>query len=95
MCRVWVQSTFFRENPFTHLRAHEMGACPYENCTYSTNVSSSFNAPHSRRHGVCAGAEFFNDVTADGDTVGLNAAEPFDENVDLCEDLSPPENEGS
>lgn len=35
----------------SHLRSHEMVACPFKNCNYRTNSYSAFNAHKSRTHG--------------------------------------------
>lgn len=35
----------------SHLRSHEMVACPFKNCNYRTNSYSAFNAHKSRKHG--------------------------------------------
>lgn len=35
----------------SHLRSHEMVACPFKNCNYKTNSYSGFNAHKSRTHG--------------------------------------------
>lgn len=35
----------------SHLRSHEMVACPFKNCNYRTNSYSAFNAHKSREHG--------------------------------------------
>lgn len=49
-----LKETFSESNMFCHLRSHlknhENVTCPFKNCTYHTNVYSSFNAHKSRKH---------------------------------------------
>lgn len=48
------KQTFSEAPLFSYLRVilrnHEVVACPYSNCSYSTNAYSSFNAHKSRNH---------------------------------------------
>ena len=41
-----------------HLKSHETMTCPYKDCSYSTNVYSSFNSHKSRAHQASLASHF-------------------------------------
>ncbi|CAG5950792.1 unnamed protein product, partial [Menidia menidia] len=63
----------------SHLRKHEMVACPFRNCNYHTNVYSSSNAHKSRAH---SGNSDYEDVMVsveNDDTPATSFADGVDE----------------
>ena len=68
-----------------HLKNHENVTCPFKNCSYCTNVYSSFNAHKSRMH---AGSSDFCDdiVSREGDSAPLSTADLDGEDPTQCQD---------
>lgn len=48
-----------------HLKNHETVACPYKDCSYSTNVYSSFNSHKSRAHQASLASDFQTDIVSE------------------------------
>lgn len=48
-----------------HLRNHETVACPYKDCSFTTNVYSSFNSHKSRSHQASVSSDFQNDIVSE------------------------------
>lgn len=48
-----------------HLKNHETVTCPYKDCSYSTNVYSSFNSHKSRAHQASLASDFQTDIVSE------------------------------
>lgn len=48
-----------------HLRNHETVACPYKDCSFTTNVYSTFNSHKSRSHQASVSSDFKNDIVSE------------------------------
>lgn len=63
------QQPFSESAVFSHLRkhvkSHETVTCPYKDCSYSTNVYSSFNCHKSRAHQASLASDFQTDIVSE------------------------------
>lgn len=68
-----------------HLKNHETVSCPFKNCSYTTNVYSSFNAHKSRTHG--SDSDFSDDVVSienDAATADFDEQHSVGQPEDVC-----------
>lgn len=75
-----------------HLKNHETVTCPYKDCSYSTNVYSSFNTHKSREHQAGLASDFQIDIVSE-DPHSLQAS-ISEETSDLHEECPGQSREG-